>query len=30
DALAHTIPAAFYRNLSRDLVIEYIPVRIGK
>ncbi|CAF4496856.1 unnamed protein product, partial [Rotaria sp. Silwood2] len=29
DALAHTIPAAFYRNLSRDLVIEYIPVRIG-
>ncbi|CAF3702812.1 unnamed protein product, partial [Rotaria sp. Silwood1] len=27
DGLAHTIPAAFYRNLSRDLVIEYIPVR---
>ncbi|CAF1097846.1 unnamed protein product [Rotaria sordida] len=27
DALAHTIPAAFYRDLSRDLVIEYIPVR---
>ncbi|UJR14889.1 hypothetical protein I4U23_001873 [Adineta vaga] len=27
DPLAHTIPAAFYRNLNKDLVIEYIPVR---
>ncbi|CAM4749067.1 unnamed protein product [Rotaria magnacalcarata] len=27
DPLAHTIPAAFYRNSNRDLVIEYIPVR---
>ncbi|CAF1398822.1 unnamed protein product [Adineta steineri] len=27
DPLAHTIPAAFYRNMNKDLVIEYIPVR---
>lgn len=27
DPLAHTIPAAFYRNLHNDLVIEYIPTR---
>jgi hypothetical protein len=30
DPLAHTIPAAFYRNSNGDLVIEYIPVKAGK
>jgi hypothetical protein len=29
DPLAHTIPAAFYRNSNGDLVIEYIPVKPG-
>jgi hypothetical protein len=29
DPLAHTIPAAFYRNFNKDLIIEYIPVRTG-
>ena len=29
DPFAHTIPAAFYRNLDNDLIIEYIPVRPG-
>ncbi|CAF1246383.1 unnamed protein product [Rotaria sordida] len=28
DPLAHTIPAAFYRNLSRDLIIEYVPTKL--
>ena len=30
DPLAHTIPAAFYRNLNRDLIIEYVPTRLGE
>ncbi len=29
DPLAHTIPAAFYRNINRDLIIEYVPTRLG-
>jgi hypothetical protein len=29
DPLAHTIPAAFYRNLNRDLIIEYVPTKLG-
>ena len=28
DPLAHTIPAAFYRNSDRDLIIEYIPTKL--
>ncbi|CAF3728092.1 unnamed protein product [Rotaria sp. Silwood1] len=28
DPSAHTIPAAFYRNLSRDLIIEYVPTKL--
>lgn len=27
--MAHTIPAAFYRNLTNDLIIEYVPTKIG-
>jgi hypothetical protein len=30
DPLAHTIPAAFYRNLNNDLIIEYVPIKSGK
>jgi hypothetical protein len=29
DPLAHTIPAAFYRNFNRDLIIEYVPIKRG-
>lgn len=29
DPLAHTIPAAFYRNINRDLIIEYVPTKLG-
>ncbi len=29
DPFAHTIPAAFYRNLNRDLIIEYVPTKLG-
>ena len=27
--MAHTIPAAFYRNLNNDLIIEYVPTKTG-
>lgn len=30
DPFAHTIPAAFYRNSDRDLVIEYVPTKTGR
>ena len=30
DPFAHTIPAAFYRNFNRDLIIEYVPTKLGK
>lgn len=29
DPMAHTIPAAFYRNLANDLIIEYVPTKPG-
>lgn len=29
DPLAHTIPAAFYRNMNHDLIIEYVPTKLG-
>jgi len=29
DPLAHTIPAAFYRTIDRDLIIEYVPTKLG-
>ncbi|CAF1303393.1 unnamed protein product, partial [Didymodactylos carnosus] len=29
DPTAHTIPAAFYRNDERDLIIEYVPTHHG-
>ncbi|CAF4694730.1 unnamed protein product, partial [Rotaria socialis] len=28
DPSAHTIPAAFYKNLNRDLIIEYVPTKL--
>ncbi|CAF1615421.1 unnamed protein product, partial [Adineta ricciae] len=28
DPFAHTIPAAFYRNFNRDLIIEYVPTKL--
>lgn len=30
DPMAHTIPAAFYRNSNRDLIIEYVPTKSGE
>ncbi|CAM4895437.1 unnamed protein product [Rotaria socialis] len=29
DPSAHTIPAAFYKNLNRDLIIEYVPTKLN-
>lgn len=30
DPSAHTIPAAFYRTLGRDLIIEFVPTKLSR